>query len=52
MTPDEREKMHILCQRIATEKDPDRFDKLIKELNDLFDGKHERLRPELKSKAN
>ncbi|HEX3819367.1 MAG TPA: hypothetical protein VHW45_03510 [Candidatus Sulfotelmatobacter sp.] len=43
MTPDEREKMHILCERIATEKDPKTFDKLVKELNDLLEQKHERV---------
>ena len=48
MTPEEREKMHMLCQRIATEKDPATFDKLVKELNDLLEVKHERIHPEHK----
>jgi hypothetical protein len=52
MTPDEREKMHILCQRIAVENDPDNFNKLIRELNELLDGKYARLRPTDKRRTN
>jgi hypothetical protein len=48
MTPDERERMNELCSKIATEKDPDTFDKLVKELNDLIEHKHERIHPEHK----
>ncbi len=43
MTPDERERMNWLCQRIAEEKDPKIFDELVRELNDLLDTEHERL---------
>ena len=46
MTPDEREQMHILCQRIATEKDPEKFDRLVRELNALLEQKHDRIHPE------
>jgi hypothetical protein len=44
MTPDERERMAILCERIAKEKDPDTFDKLVRELNNLLALKRERIR--------
>ena len=46
MTPDEREHMAILCQRIATEKNPETFDNLVQELNDLLEIKRKRIRPE------
>ncbi|MGP0017628.1 MAG: hypothetical protein ACLPHP_03585 [Candidatus Sulfotelmatobacter sp.] len=43
MTPDEREKMAILCERIAKEQDRATFKKLVKELNDLLRRKAQRL---------
>ena len=43
MTPDERERMHILCEWIAKEQDHDKFVKLVQELNDLLDHKGQRL---------
>lgn len=43
MTPDERERMKILCQQIEVEKDHEKFTKLIAELNDLLEGKAHRL---------
>lgn len=43
MTPEEREKMEELCKQIAVEKDPNTFDRLIEELNDLFERKHQRI---------
>jgi len=43
MTPDERERMHVLCERIAKEQDHDKFVKLVQELNDLLDHKEHRL---------
>jgi hypothetical protein len=43
MTPDERERMHILCERIAKEQDFSKFVKLVQELNDLLDLKRRRL---------
>ncbi len=49
MTPDERERMAILCERIATEQDPKKFDQLIQDLNDLLERKHERIHPEHKT---
>ena len=48
MTPEERERMTSICQRIATEQDRDVFTQLVKELNDLLSQKDHRLkdRPE------
>jgi hypothetical protein len=48
MTPDERERMRILCERIAKEQDSQIFSTLVQELNELLDGKSARLdqRPE------
>ena len=43
MTPEERERMAALCQRIATEQDRDIFSELVKELNDLLSVKDHRL---------
>ena len=48
MTPEEREKMNALCERIAVEKVPEKFDELVRELNDLLEQKHERIHPEHK----
>jgi hypothetical protein len=44
MTPDERERMAILCERIAKEQNPQKFTPLVKELNDLLAVKERRLR--------
>ncbi|HKU24356.1 MAG TPA: hypothetical protein VJQ54_02730 [Candidatus Sulfotelmatobacter sp.] len=43
MTPEERERMAALCQRIATEQDRDLFTELVQELNDLLSVKDHRL---------
>jgi len=43
MTPEEREQLDSLCRRIAIEKDPQTFDRLVKELEALLEAKHERL---------
>ena len=43
MTPDERERMAILCQRIAVEEDPNKFTELVDELNKLLERKEARL---------
>ena len=50
MTPDERERMTTLCQRIATEQDREKFTQLVKALNDLLSVKDQRL--EDKEKKN
>jgi hypothetical protein len=43
MTPEEREQLDSLCKRVAIEKDPQRFDSLVRELEALLEAKHERL---------
>jgi hypothetical protein len=43
VTPDERERMHILCERIAKEQDHAKFTELVSQLNDLLDDKVQRL---------
>ncbi|MFZ1007405.1 MAG: hypothetical protein WAN65_11240 [Candidatus Sulfotelmatobacter sp.] len=43
MTPDERELMAILCERIAKEQDPNKFTYLIQELNTLLEANERRL---------
>ncbi len=43
MTPEERERMNVLCERIAKEQDHDKFVKLVQELNDLLEHKGQRL---------
>jgi len=43
MTPDEREQMAILCQRIAVEQDRDKFTDLVDQLNELLEHKERRL---------
>jgi hypothetical protein len=39
MTPEEKELMNSLCQRIAVEKDPKTFDELVHQLNELLEKK-------------
>ena len=46
MTPDERERMAHLCQQIATEHNPQTFDRLVRELNDLIELMHGRIHPD------
>jgi hypothetical protein len=48
MSPEERERMQYLCQRIATEEEPQIFDQLVIELNDLLEVRHVRIHPEHK----
>lgn len=43
MTPDERERMTILCEQIAVEQDREKFSKLVDELNELLEAKDLRL---------
>ena len=43
MTPEEMERMKVLCQQIETEKDHNRFSQLIRELNELLERKNKRL---------
>jgi len=46
VTPEERELMTELCKKIQTERKPEIFDQLVRELNDLLEIKHERIHPE------
>ena len=48
MTPDERERMHILCERIAKEQNHEKFVKLVQELNNLLENKEHRLEGQAK----
>jgi hypothetical protein len=43
MTPGERERMAVLCERIAKEQNRHKFTELVQELNDLLDLKDRRL---------
>jgi len=43
MTPDERERMAIPCERIAKEQDFKKFTELVEQLNQLLSGKERRL---------
>jgi len=52
MTSEERERMNWLCNRIQNEKDPEKFDALVQELNELLEQKHSRIHPEHKTKPN
>lgn len=49
MTPDERETMNQICIRIQTEKNPQVFEELIRQLNELLDAKRDRIDPERKT---
>jgi len=54
LTPDERERMHALCERIAIEEDQQNFVQLVRDLNDLLERKEHRLEratPALKKPA-
>lgn len=52
MTPQERDKMNELCKRIQVEENPQIFDELCRELNNLLELKHERIHPEHKIKKH
>jgi hypothetical protein len=52
MTPEEKEMMHKLCQRIEIEKDPKTFDELVHQLNELLEKKEHRLKPEQREKPS
>jgi hypothetical protein len=43
MTPEERERMQVLCEQIAKEKDHAKFASLVQELNNLLERKELRL---------
>ncbi len=50
MEPDDREKMHILCQRLAVEEDRRKFSEFVNQLMELLN--HQQARLETASKAN
>ena len=43
--------MAMLCKRIATEQDPNKFTQLVDQLSELLDGRDERLRSNSNSSA-
>jgi hypothetical protein len=43
VTPEERERMFYLCQRIAVEKDHKIFTELLAQLNEILNRKDQRL---------
>jgi hypothetical protein len=45
MTAEEQKRMEVLCQQIAVEKDPKKFDELVQALNELLEVKHARIHP-------
>ena len=52
MTPEERERINLLCQLIQDEDDPVAFAALVAELEELLATKEERLAGLQKQKAN
>ena len=50
MTPDERERMAILCERIAKEQDPSLFAEFVRQLNELLELKRHRFEDAPKAK--
>ena len=48
MTPEELERLQYLCSRLREEKDPITFEGLVRELNDLLELQHDRIRTEHK----
>jgi len=45
MTPEERERVDWLCRQLQIEQDPTKFDRYVRELNDLLEAKHQRIHP-------
>lgn len=45
MTPEEREKVNALIERIQEEQDPNTFIQLVEQLNELLEQKRERIGP-------
>jgi hypothetical protein len=43
ITPEERERLHDLCERLANEQDPKKFTNLVMELNQLLGSKEVRI---------
>jgi hypothetical protein len=43
VTPEEKDFMNKLCEQIADEKDPERFNNLVRQLDELFKLKAHRI---------
>jgi hypothetical protein len=43
MQREAQERLYQLCQQAGTEKDPDKFLKIIREINDMLEAKRARL---------
>jgi hypothetical protein len=43
VTPEDRERMNLLCKRIQDENDPQKFSGLVNELDELLSTQEERL---------
>jgi hypothetical protein len=52
MTPNERDRMAILCERIAKERDLARFAEFVRQLNQILELKLRRLEKTSKAKPN
>jgi hypothetical protein len=52
VTPEERERMMYLCERIQEEKDRTKFMELVKELLELMERKERRLKANEKEQPN
>lgn len=52
MTPDERERMTALCNRIAVEENHEKFMQLVQELNDLLSRKENRMERDKPATSN
>jgi hypothetical protein len=52
MTPDERERMTALCNRIAVEENHQKFMQLVLELNDLLSRKEHRMEGDKPATSN
>jgi len=48
MTPEERERMNLLCSALPTRKTPHIFDQLVKEPGELLEARHDRMQLERK----
>ena len=44
MTPEERARFFELCRKLQTEQDPEKFDRYLREVNDLLDAKERRFK--------
>jgi len=52
MNPEERNYMDDLCTRIVVEKNPETFNRLVRELNELLESKYPRVQPKDETLSN